>query len=618
MSMANHDFFSSLIKKALLAIALGVSGFLIFSTFFVVGVEVLFAGRIFPGVEVNGVDIGGLSIPDALNKLNSLITYPQTAKIELLYQGNAWEYTPLQLGINLDPATTLRNAYQVARSGPIDRWVGDLLTTWNSKHILPPVFIFNQEVAAQTLKLIANHIEQPTREASLEVQGISIISKPGQVGITLDIPATLVRIFEKVQTQQEGNLPLVVKEYPPELLDASQYADSAREILNYPLILTVPVSQASSQGSWTFTPEVLANMLQFERIKNGGVTGYNVKLNEEVLRKFLNDLALRINTLPENPRFSFNENSHQLELLKSGSIGQTLDVEKSIAIIQENVKKGKHEISLIFTFTPPILKDNVSAEQLGISELIQSESSYFFGSIPARLQNIQVAANRFNGVLVAPGETFSMAKTMGEISLNTGYSEALIIYNGQTIEGVGGGVCQVSTTLFRTAFLSGFPINERHPHAYRVKYYEKTAGNSVNPDLAGLDATVYVPMVDLKFTNDTPHWLLMETDVSPKKSSITWKFYSTSDSRYIKWDTSGPTNLVDPPLPLYRENPDLKSGEIKQVDWEAQGADVSVNRTVYKNNSVYFQDSIITHYEPWRAIYEYGPGTQNIPQQQTP
>jgi len=211
-----------------------------------------------------------------------------------------------------------------------------------------------------------------------------------------------------------------------------------------------------------------------------------------------------------------------------------------------------------------------------------------------------------------------MAAVMGDISLDTGYTEALIIYNGQTIEGVGGGVCQVSTTLFRTAFFGGFPITERHPHAYRVKYYEKTAGNSTNSILAGLDATVYVPLVDLKFTNDTPFWLLMETYVIPANNSITWKFYSSSDGRSVDWETTGPTNLVEPPKPLYKENSALDNGEIKQVDWEAQGADITVNRMVFRGGVLYFQDSFITHYEPWRAVYEYGPGTEGIPQQTTP
>jgi vancomycin resistance protein YoaR len=167
----------------------------------------------------------------------------------------------------------------------------------------------------------------------------------------------------------------------------------------------------------------------------------------------------------------------------------------------------------------------------------------------------------------------------------------------------------VSTTLFRTAFFGGFPVVERHAHAYRVYYYEKVAGNKINDNFAGLDATVYVPLVDFKFTNDTPYWLLMETYVEPSASRITWKFYSTSDGRSVEWDTTGPINIVDPPQPLYKENPDLPEGKIKQVDYEAYGSDVHVTRTVYRNGAVYFSDQFNTHYQPWQAVYEYGPGT---------
>jgi vancomycin resistance protein YoaR len=206
-----------------------------------------------------------------------------------------------------------------------------------------------------------------------------------------------------------------------------------------------------------------------------------------------------------------------------------------------------------------------------------------------------------------------MAENLGDISLDNGYAEALIIYGDQTITGVGGGVCQVSTTLFRTAFFSGFPIVERHAHAYRVSYYEKTAGNNRDNDLAGLDATVYVPIIDLKFENDTPYWLLMETYVDPSASRITWKFYSTWDGRTVDWLTTGPTNVEKPDKALYRENPELSSGEIEQVEWEADGADVRVDRSVFLNDRLFFKDSFDTHYEPWRAVYEYGPGTEGIP-----
>jgi len=200
---------------------------------------------------------------------------------------------------------------------------------------------------------------------------------------------------------------------------------------------------------------------------------------------------------------------------------------------------------------------------------------------------------------------------MGDVSLENGFAEALIIYGGRTIKGVGGGVCQVSTTLFRTAFNAGFPIVERYSHAYRVSYYEQTASGSVDPRLAGLDATVYFPLVDFKFKNDTPYWLLMETYVNVSARTLTWKFYSTSDGRSVTWDTTGPTDVVTAPPPVFEENPELRKNEMKQVDWAANGADVTVTRTVWRDGAVLFQDQITTHYEPWKAVCEYGPDSKN-------
>jgi len=212
---------------------------------------------------------------------------------------------------------------------------------------------------------------------------------------------------------------------------------------------------------------------------------------------------------------------------------------------------------------------------------------------------------------VPPGATFSMGETLGDVSLDNGFAEALIIYGGRTIKGVGGGVCQVSTTLFRTAFFAGYPIVQRVPHAYRVSYYEQTASGAVDPSLAGLDATVYFPLVDFQFVNDTPHWLLMEAYVYEGSRRIEWKFYSTSDGRSVQWNTTGPQNIVKPPPPLFEENPDLNRNQVKQVDWAANGADVTVTRTVLRNGQVYFTDTFDTHYEDWQAVCQYGPGSDD-------
>ena len=258
----------------------------------------------------------------------------------------------------------------------------------------------------------------------------------------------------------------------------------------------------------------------------------------------------------------------------------------------------------------------MSGEDLGITELVYAYTSYFRGSTSDRVQNIETAAAAFHGLLVPPGGVLSMSDELGDISLENGYAEAAIILGDETIQGVGGGVCQVSTTLFRTVYYAGYPVLERHPHAYRVGYYELTA-NGHDPDLAGLDATVFVPLVDFKFQNDTEHWLLMETYINRSNYSLTWKFYSTKDGRQVESTSSGLTNIVKAPDPIYRENPELAKGENKQVDWAVDGATVIIKRTVTRNGSILYQDTFSTIYQPWRDIFDYGPGTENMPPEKT-
>jgi vancomycin resistance protein YoaR len=405
-------------------------------------------------------------------------------------------------------------------------------------------------------------------------------------------------------------LPVVVIESPPVILDASDQAEVARRILSAPLSLSVPEAVEGDPGPWTFDQQALGQMLTIERLQTAEGAQYRVGLDTKQLRGFLDGIASGFTRLPADARFIFNDETHKLELIQPAVIGRALDIDATLETINQKISAGEHSVALVFDYTKPQVGDDATAEQLGIREAVSVQTSYFYGSSASRIQNIETAASRFHGLLVPPGATFSMAEAMGDVSLDNGYAEALIIFGNRTIKGVGGGVCQVSTTLFRTVFFGGYPVVERHSHAYRVSYYEQTASGSVNPEFAGLDATVFVPVVDFRFTNDTPNWLLMETYVNAAARKLTWKFYSTSDGRRVEWDTTGLQNVEEAPEPLYQENPELSRGEINQVDWEADGADVTVYRTVYRGDQVYLQDEFSTHYLPWRAVYEYGPGTK--------
>jgi vancomycin resistance protein YoaR len=385
----------------------------------------------------------------------------------------------------------------------------------------------------------------------------------------------------------------------------------AKNILSAPLVLTAPDNNGNGNERWVIEPDTLAGMLAIERATNlKGEDEFQIRVSSDYLTNYLNNIAPELKITAENARFIFNDDTRQLELLKPSVTGRQLMISESVESINQKLAQGEHKVDLVFDYKLPAVTSEATADDLGISELVSNQTSYFYGSSNSRIQNIAVASSRFHGLLVPPGETFSMAEVLGDVSLDTGFAEALIIFGDRTIKGVGGGVCQVSTTLFRTVFFSGYQVNERYSHAYRVYYYELTANGSQNAKLAGLDATVYVPLVDFKFTNDSKDWLLMETYVNEGGRSLTWKFYSTSDGRDVDWSTTGLQDKEEPPDPLYQENPELAKGEIKQVDWAVEGAIVKVVRTVTRGDDTIHEDIFTTNYRPWRAVYEYGPGTK--------
>ncbi len=587
----------------------GLSLFLGLVFAWTLGTQLLYAGRIFPGVSVAGVDVSGLSPADASVKLSQTLSYPYSGKIVLRDGAEIWVVTPAQMGMTFDPSSSAQAAYQFGRSGGLFSSLDGQLRARSEGADIPPVIVFDQRVAHQFLQAISLEINRPVVEASLQLSGTDIIAQPGQVGRSLDVDGTLVFLSAQMQTFRDGEVPLVITEQQPQIMDVSDQAEVAKRVLSSPLIISIPNAGPNDPPPWVVDVPVLANMLIVRRVENGSEAEFQVALDPALLRETLVTISTQVDRGAENARFIFNDDTRQLDLMSSATIGRVMDVEASINAINDALLRGEHNVPLTIIEDLPDVTDNMTGEQLGITELVSAQTSYFYGSSSERIQNITAAAARYHGLLIAPGETFSMGDALGDVSLDNGFAEALIIYGGRTIKGVGGGVCQVSTTLFRTVFFGGYPVVERHSHAYRVSYYEQTPSGSVDNGLAGLDATVYFPLVDFKFTNDTPYWILMETYVG--SSSLTWKFYSTSDGRSVTYEASGPLNTVRAPEPLYEENDELNKNQIKQVDWAANGADVVVTRSVWRNGQIYFNDQFNTHYEPWQAVCQYGPGTEN-------
>ncbi len=300
-------------------------------------------------------------------------------------------------------------------------------------------------------------------------------------------------------------------------------------------------------------------LLQFN---NGKVTGFRQEEKGTVILsdKFYDDLATAINSLSQ---------------------------QESDKIISLESKPVEPEITL------------ANSNNYGIEEFIAEGQSNYSHSIPGRIHNVILASSKFNGILIPKNRVFSFNDIVGDISSTTGYEQAYIIKGGKTVLGDGGGVCQVSTTLFRAALNAGLPIIERYPHAYRVSYYE-------NDSKPGFDATVFAPSVDLKIKNDTPAYLLIETDIDQNSNILKFKLYGKKDSRRIEIGTPVLYDVQSPPPDLYQDDPTLKKGEIKQVDFAAWGSKANFTYKVYKNNQLIINTNFFSSYKPWQAIYLRG------------
>src|SRR3989338_3837918 len=260
---------------------------------------------------------------------------------------------------------------------------------------------------------------------------------------------------------------------------------------------------------------------------NGEFLSPSYTFNRESLEKELDSIQKSIFREPVDAQFKVSNN--RVVAFRESSNGETINFEEL---------EGKLRQSIPNVTTK-------EANDLGIVEIIGEGKSTFFGSIPNRAHNIFLAASRISGILVAPNEEFSFNKALGDISKFTGYKEAYIIQNGKTVLGDGGGVCQVSTTLFRAILNSGLPISERHAHAYRVGYYEQDSP-------PGFDATVFSPSVDLKFKNDTGTHILIQSYVDPSNMSLTFTLFGKKDGRQVSISKPIITNVSSTPAPLYQ------------------------------------------------------------------
>ncbi len=581
-----------------------------------IGWQFWHVNRIYGGVTVANVAVGGLTRAQAMQRLTTELQHQPVPALSLTLQEQRWPIASDSLQSRPDLIAAVNEAYRVGRANNVVTRLGQQLVALLGGINLRLPIAYDRQQLQQVVATVAEAVRQPGEPA----RQIGEVTLPAEPGLLVDIGATTQSIWEALHAEQTASfvqLPLVVTEFYPATTPAN-VADTttaggvlqANGTKSEPGNLTS--NETSDAGNNLRPPLRLLNerynlhmaldpVLLHEMI----LSTEPLQLDAAAIRGYLNDLAAQINIEPRDARLRFNAATGGVTVLQESHVGRRLDVETTIDSIQAAVGNNSSQAVLAMVEIAPAVDMNRIAE-MGIRELVSSGTSNFRGSSSERTHNIVVAAEKFDGLVIPPGGIFSFNEAVEDVTSANGFEDSLIILGDTTAVGVGGGVCQVSTTVFRAAYNAGFDIVERYNHGYVVSWY----------GTPGLDATIYTPTVDFQFRNNSPAYILIEPVVDTVSGVITFNFYGTKPDREVKVGVPQRSNVIEPEPPLYRINDDLAPGERRQVEWEQKGMTVSVERTITENGTTR-TDTLTSVYQPWQAVFEVGPGTE-IPATATP
>lgn len=535
----------------------------------------LFQDRVYPGIYLADLNIGGRTKPEILNLAKGYFSGRANTKLHFNYNGNDFTLDLTSVPSYLDLESSYNSAFDYG----------------HSKFYFSPqrvrLSMKSDPALEEQLKQISSQIEKQAIDSRLTLIDGNIDATTSYDGLTLDQESIKQDILNYLETGSYQNNTLPTKVVFPSF----SYNDALKAKSALETIKLSPVKLYFKDQSFYLDLDTTFSL----------INSASLSLNQDKLREYIQGLADQINQDVKEPIFDYDPSGNnglgRVTNFQAPTEGRSLNIDKTVALLnQQLLQASTKAIELpVDTIEPK----NKLVNDLGIKELLSEGISNFAGSIPNRIYNISLTAQKLNGVLVPPGQVFSFDQTVGDITAATGYKQAYVIKEGRTVLDDGGGVCQDSTTLFRAALKAGLPIIDRTAHAYRVGYYEQ----GFPP---GQDATVFYPSVDFKFKNDTTAYVLIQAYTYGTTLYI--DLFGSSDGRKAEISNSVISNQVPPPSDLRQDDPTLPKGVVKQVDFSAWGADVYFTRTVSRNGQELANETWRSYYKPWQAVYLVGTG----------
>jgi vancomycin resistance protein YoaR len=540
----------------------------------------VFAGSpttIADGVRVAGVDVGGLRVSEARALLQGKADALSTRPVVFTAGGRSFDIRPSELGVQSDWGAAVDDAKRQGSGFAPLRGFKRLGVSVFGADVTPATSVLTGALQYEIDRLAAR-IDQPPRNASLAVRGTQVVVVPARPGRVLDRTAAASLLVRQLAALRRtaGTVPLPMRITAPRLRAAAlqRAAQEAR------LALSAPVQLIVGSKRLELTPAQLAPLLSLPTASSTAI-GIGGPAADAWLRK----LGARVQKRPVNATFSVDGSNVKIVPARPGLRLDALRATEVVFAASQR-RLPSRRVATLPVETAAARLTTAHARTMGVVGLVSSFTTEY-GGVPNRIHNVQLVARLVDDKLIAPGAEFSFNRTTGERTAAKGFLVAPVIVNGEVTTGLGGGVCQVSTTVFNAAFEAGVKITARTNHALYISHYPQ-----------GRDATVNYPDVDLRFVNDTGHWLLLRTFVGP--SSLTVSLYGTPTGRKVE-STTAPL-VVHGKVKIEKTiDPTLKPGEQVIDDPGEPAMTTSVTRDVYK------ADGKLLYHDVWYSSYRAAP-----------
>lgn len=549
-------------------------------------------GKIYPGVKVGPLVIGGQTPEDARETLTKAFDEFRSTHATFLL-GEIQTTLRLSTLTEFDLSKTIAEAQQIGRHGSIFEKIYSRVQARTTGIELDPHIIVNEETLSSLLEQSYQANHAPPQDARfvftfIDGRAPAVAIEEGRAGTRIDLPDAVSMLKTRAVNLNHETITLNFAPHQPTITkdDLNSLLPEVRDLLS-----AQPVEIYTAETIWKIPNTTLATWIK-PKLQDNQIT---LDYDHQAIVEWLDDLVPALELQPEDALFELDENQKKVVKFQIGKIGVKVPREENAALISEALKVNEKRIELKLVNIPPQITGAQGAKQYGISQLLGRGTTQFKGSPPNRVKNIVRGAEMLYGELIEPEEEFSLLDHLRPFTLENGYLSELVIKaaEGRTVPEIGGGLCQIGTTLFRTTLNAGLPITARRNHSYRVSYYEPPVG---------MDATIYDPAPDYKFKNNTGSWLLLTSSVDAKAMSITFELWGTDDGRKAQTTEPEVFNFRQPPSAKIIETTDLPPGVKKCTERAHIGSDAKFTYKVTYADGTVKEEEFKSRYRPWQEV----------------